>query len=141
MNKPSWLFWIVAVLSILWNAFGVFDFWMTSSGDEKHLKDFDPKMIEWIAAFPFWRRAMWAIGVFAGLFGALALLARRRIAITLLLANTVLMVLGFVGHDILLADGIRMYGQLGLITSVVLIAVAAAQWAYADRAGKQGFLA
>lgn len=140
MNKPSLLFWVVAALSVLWNAFGVFDFWMTSSGNEKYLQDFDPKMIEWIAGFPFWRRAMWAIGVFCGLFGALALLARRRVAIILLLANFALMTLGFAGHDILLADGIKMYGELGLIMSVVLVAVAAAQWFYADRAGKQGFL-
>ncbi len=140
MTKPSWLFWIVAVAILLWNAFGVFDFWMTSTGNEEYLKDFDPEMIEWIAGFPLWRKAMWAIGVFAGVLGALALIARRRVAVALLISNFALMALGFAGHDILLANGARMYGELGLIVSALLVIVAAAQWLYADRAAKNGYL-
>jgi len=140
MAKPSWLFWTIALLALLWNAFSVFDFWMTSSGNEKYLQDFDPKMIEWIAGFPFWRRAMWAIGVFAGLFGALALLLRRRVAVALLIMNFALMALGFAGHDILLANGAKMYGPVGLAMSTLLVAIAAAEWLYADRAAKQGYL-
>ena len=141
MTKPSWLFWTVAIFALLWNAFGVYDYWMTSTGNEKYLKDFDPKMIEWILAFPFWRKALWAISVAAGVFGALALLARRRIAVLLLLMYFALMVFGFAGHDILLADGAKMYGQLGLIGSAMLIVVAGLQWLYADRAAKRGYLA
>ncbi len=140
MTKPGWLFWIVATAALLWNAFGVFDFWMTSSGNEEYLKDFNPAMIEWIAGFPFWRKAMWAIGVIVGVLGALALIARRRAAVALLVTNFVLMALGFAGHDILLAQGAKMYGQLGLLMSAVLIAVAAAQWFYADHAAKKGYL-
>lgn len=141
MNKPSWLFWIVAVLALAWNLFGVFDFWMTSTGNEQYLADYDPKMIEWIIGFPAWRKAIWAASVAAGVFGALALFARRRVAVALLLFYFVLMVIGFAGHDILLADGVRMYGQLGLIMSAALIAVAGLQWLYADRAAKKGYLA
>lgn len=113
---------------------------MTASGDPRYLQEFDPAMIEWIKGFPFWRTAIWAIGVFAGLFGALALLARRRVAIALLLANFSLMVFGFVFHDLLLADGAEKYGALGLVSAAVLIGVAAFQWLYADRAGKKGYL-
>lgn len=140
MAKPSWLFWTIALLALLWNAFGVFDFWMTSTGNEEYLREFDPKMIEWIAAFPFWRKAMWATGVFGGLFGAVALILRRRVAVALLIMNFVLMALGFAGHDILLAGGAKMYGPSGLAMSALLIAVAAAEWLYADRAAKQGYL-
>lgn len=141
MTKPSWLFWVVAVLAVIWNAFAVYDYWMTSTGDEKYLRDFDPGMIDWIRDFPFWRKAMWAIAVVAGLLGALALLARRRVAVALLLANCALIVLGFAGHDILLADGANMYGQLGLVMSFVIVGVAAFEWLYADRAARQGYLA
>ncbi|MFZ5617340.1 MAG: sugar transporter [Pseudomonadota bacterium] len=141
MNKPSWFFWTVAVLALLWNAFGVFDFWMTSTGDEQYLADYDPQIIEWIIGFPIWRKAIWAASVASGVFGALALLARRRVAVPLLLLYFALMVFGFAGHDILLADGVKMYGALGLIMSAALIAVAGMQWLYADRAAKKGYLA
>ena len=125
----------------MWNAFGVFDFWMTSSGNEEYLKDYDPNMIAWIKGFPFWRTLLWAIGVFAGLLGGLALIARRRVAVLLLLVNFGLMTLGFVGHDLLLANGVGMYGELGLVGSTVLILVAGAQWLYASRAARRGYLA
>ena len=39
MHKPSWLFWVVSIFAILWSAFGVYDYVMTSTGDEKYLKD------------------------------------------------------------------------------------------------------
>ena len=35
-------FWVVAVLSLLWNAFGVFDYLMTQLGDEAYLAQFTP---------------------------------------------------------------------------------------------------
>lgn len=141
MAKPSWLFWVVAILAILWNAFGVYDYWMTSTGNANYLKDFDPEMIEWIVGFPIWRKAIWAISVFAGLIGALALIARRRVALTLFIISFVLMVVGFAGHDILLANGAKMYGVAGLVGSVVLILAAFGFWQYAERAARAGYLA
>lgn len=140
MTKPSTAFWIIAVLAVLWNAFGVYDYWMTSTGNAAYLEDFDPRLIEWMTAFPFWRKALWAISAALGVFGALALLLRRRVAVALLVVHFVLMALGFAGYDILIANGAKMYGQLGLAMSAVLIIAAGGIWLYADRAAKRGYL-
>jgi len=140
MNKPSWLFWVIAVLALLWNGFGVFDYWMTSTGNEKYLQDFDPKMIEWILGFPLWRNILWIIAAAAGALGAIALVLRKKIASMLFLINFVTMLLGFVGHDILMANGIEMYGQLGLIASFVIIAVSGFFWWWSNRAAGRGVL-
>lgn len=140
MNKPSWLFWIVAVLALLWNGFGVFDYWMTSTGNEKYLQDFDPEMIEWILGFPMWRNLIWIISMGAGVLGAVALVLRKKIASTLFLVNFATLLIGFVGHDILLANGIEMYGQLGLIASGAIIAVSGFFWWWSNRAASRGVL-
>ncbi len=140
MTKPSLLFWIIAVLAVLWNAFGVYDYWMTSTGNADYLKDYDPRLIEWMTAFPLWRKALWAISVALGVLGALALLLRRRVAVALLVLHFVVMVLGFAGYDILIANGAQIYGQLGLAMSAVLVLVAGGIWLYADRAAKNGYL-
>lgn len=139
-NKPSWLFWAVAVLAILWNGFGVFDYWMTSTGNEKYLQEFDPKMIEWIENFPMWRDALWLTSVAAGVLGAVALVLRKRIASTLFLINFVTILAGFVGHDILMASGIEMYGVLGLTMSMVIVGLSGLFWWYANRAAARGAL-
>lgn len=141
MPKPPWLFWTVALVAVPWNAFNLYDYWMTSTGDAAYLREYDPTFIAWILAFPFWREAMWATSVGAGLFGALAFLARRRVAVVLFLVSFVLMVIGFAGHDILLADGARKYGVVGLVESAIRMLAAFGLWRYAERAARLGYLA
>lgn len=140
MQKPSWLFWVIALLALLWNAFGVFDYWMTSTGNEEYLKEYDPKMIEWILGFPAWRKILWMASVAAGLIGAVALVLRKRVASLLFLFNFVTLLAGFVGHDILMANGIEMYGPLGLGMSMVIVAVSGFFWWWANRAATRGVL-
>jgi hypothetical protein len=74
--------WIVAVLAVLWNGFGAFDYLMTQTHNEAYLANFtDPQRI-YFDSFPVWMEATWAFGVWGGLAGALLLAARSRHAVT-----------------------------------------------------------
>ena len=84
MHKPSWFYWIIAVVAVLWGLFGAFDFWMTSTGNEMYLKDFPPEMIAWIKGFPAWRTGLWAVSVGAGALGGVLMLAEGIIVANLL---------------------------------------------------------
>lgn len=140
MVKPSWLFWVVAVAAVVWNGFAAYDVWMTTIGDADYLFHYDPAMVEWVVGFPLWRKALGAIAAGFGVLGALALLARRRVAVALLMGSFILMMAGVIGHDLILADGVRMYGEAGLVAAGVIGVAAAAIWLYADRAAKSGYL-
>lgn len=140
MTKPSWLFWVVAVLALLWNGFGIFDYWMTSTGNEKYLQDFDPQMIEWILGFPLWRNILWILSVATGALGAIALVLRKKVAVRLFLINIATLLVGFVGHDILMADGVEMYGQMGLAASFIIIGVSVFFLWWSARAAWKGVL-
>ena len=140
MQKPSWLFWIVSIIALLYGVFGGFDFYMTSTGNEKYLKDFPPEMIAWIQDFPLWRTILWGATVAAGVIGPLLMLMRNGLAPTVMWAGVVGMILGFVGHDILMANGVKYYGQMGLIASVVLVVLYVLFAWYASRAKAQGYL-
>jgi len=140
MNKPSWLFWVISVVALLWGAFGVFDFYMTTTGNEKYLKDFPPEMIGWIKGFPMWRTFLWGLGVFAGLAGPILMLRRMRVAATLLWTCVAAMLIGFVGHDLLMANGVKYYGQEGMIASIVIVGISIAFALYASHAKKKGYL-
>jgi len=73
--------WIVAVLAVVWNAFGAFDYLMTQTRNEAYLANFtDPQRV-YFESFPMWMEATWAFGVWGGFLGALLLLVRSRHAV------------------------------------------------------------
>jgi hypothetical protein len=141
MTKPSWFFWIVAIFALLWNAFGVYDYWMTITNNQAYLKEFDPKMIAWIQEFPAWRKLVWLIGVASGMLAAILLILRRKIAAPLFLLSLAAMIVGLVVHDLLLANGAEMYGRVEFVIIGVLIVVQTLLWRYSARAAKRGYLA
>jgi len=140
MTKPSWLFWVVSVLALLWGFFGAFDFYMTRTGNEEYLEDFPPEMIAWIGNFPMSRVLLWGLGVGAGLIGALLLLMRRGVAVSVLWVGVAALLIGFIRHDLLMADGVKYYGIPGLIASVFIVIVTVAVAWYAGRAKGNGYL-
>ena len=79
--KAPTSFWVIAVLSLLWNAFGCFDYVMTASRNPGYLAQFPPEMINFLDSFPYWATAAWALGVWGSLAGSVLLLLRSRYAV------------------------------------------------------------
>ena len=73
--------WIVGILSLVWNAFGAFDYVMTNTRNAAYLANFPPGMMDIIDAFPVWVMAAWAFGVWGALAGSVLLLLRSRHAV------------------------------------------------------------
>jgi hypothetical protein len=73
--------WIVGVISLLWNAFGCFDYVMTNIRDPGYIAQFPPEMIQILDEFPVWVMAAWAFGVWGAVVGSLLLLLRSRFAV------------------------------------------------------------
>ena len=78
--KAPWHLWVVGGLSLLWNAFGCFDFTMTATNNADYLASYPQELRDYWMDMPVWVWAIWAIGVFGSLFGSIALLLRRDIA-------------------------------------------------------------
>lgn len=75
-------FWIISGLSLLWNAFGAFDYTMTQTRNAEYLAAFTPEQRAYFDSFPAWMDAMWALGVWGALAGSVLLLMRNRHAVT-----------------------------------------------------------
>jgi hypothetical protein len=86
-------------------------------------------------SLPAWMTAVFAIGVFGGLLGSLALLARRAAALPVLAASLFGYVALFSG-DVYFGVFDALPGQLAILAFVVLIALAllATAWAARSRA-------
>lgn len=71
---------IVGVLSLLWNLFGCYDYLMSKLSPETYLASMgmSDASAAYMAAFPAWLTAFWALGVWGSLAGSVLLLARSR---------------------------------------------------------------
>ena len=87
VSNTPWHLWAVGGLSALWNAFGCFDFTMTATHNAAYLEPYPQEMRDYWLHMPAWVWLVWAVGVFGGLLGSIALLLRRRAAVGLFLAS------------------------------------------------------
>ena len=73
-------FRLVAVLGLLWNLFGCYDYLMSKLAPESYFASMgmNAESAAYMAALPAWLTAFWALGVWGSLLGSLLLLARSR---------------------------------------------------------------
>jgi hypothetical protein len=73
-------FWIVAVLSLLWNLFGCYDYLMSKLSPASYFaaNGMNAESAAYMASLPAWLTAFWALGVWGSLAGSLLLLVRSR---------------------------------------------------------------
>lgn len=89
-------FWIVAGLSLIWNAIGANDYLQTQLRNRAYLDQMADGMgltvdqlIAHFAASPWWLDAFWALGVWGAVAGSVLLLMRRRHALAAFLASLI----------------------------------------------------
>jgi|SRR5436190_6911554 len=78
-----WHFWAVAVVSLLWNAFGGYDYLMSHLQGETYYRQMGmtDAQIALMDAYPSWMHAVWAVGVWGSVLGSILLLLRMRWAL------------------------------------------------------------
>ena len=132
--------WIVGALATLWNAFGAFDYLMTQTRNEAYLKHFtDPQRV-YFESFPVWMEAMWALGVWGGLLGALLLLMRSRHAVTAFLVSLAGLAAATVYQYVLSTPPEGMMTPAMIAMNVAIWAVAIGLLLYAMRMRRRGVL-
>jgi len=132
-------FWIVSVLSLLWNAMGAFDYSATQLRLDWYMSAFTPEQLEYFYGFPAWAVACWAIGVWGALLGSVGLLLRRRWAVWAFGASILGMVLTSI-YNFGLTDGIRLMGPGAIAFTAVIWAVALFLYFYARAMAKRAVL-
>ena len=133
--------WIVGGVSLLWNAFGAFDYTMTKMGNAEYLSAFTPEQIAYFQSFPLWANTGWALGVWGALLGSLLLLIRSRYAVTAFGVSLVGLAISSVYQfGLHWGDLQRMFGMVPMITTAIIWVVAIALFVYARRQAAAGVL-
>ena len=118
--SPAW-FRIVAVLALLWNAFGVFQYLGSVGLFGDPLASLTPAQRTAAESIPAPVIAAFAIGTFAGLIGALGLLLRKRWAVPVLILSLVALAV-LEGWIVFLSGALEAFGGIALPLTITLVA-------------------
>jgi len=132
---------VVGGVSLLWNAFGAFDYTMTKMANADYLAGFTPEQQAWFASFPVWANIGWALGVWGSVLGSILLLARSRHAVAAFAVSLVGLAISCVYQfGMHYADLTRMFGSFPAVFTLVIWAILIALFVYARRQVAAGVL-
>jgi len=137
--KTPFIFWIVSILAILWNAFGAFDYLATHLRIESYMSQFSQEQLDYFYSFPAWLVAAWALGVWGSFFGSLALLLRKSWAVWLFGVSILGLAVSTV-YNFVLSDGAAMMGEAAVMMSAVIWVIVLVLFFYARAMAKRGVL-
>lgn len=139
-TKPNTLFWIIAVLALLWNIMGVF-FWVSQSFlmTEEMIASLPPEQAELMNAAPSWNTIVYGIATVGALLASLCLLIRNKLAV-MLFGISLIAVLVLQLYWIFAMDSVGVMGPQSLIMPVIVIALAIFEYFYSKGARQKGWI-
>ena len=138
-RSPPWHFWVIAVVSLMWNSFGGFDYTMSHVQGVAYYRQMGmtEAQIAYMGAYPVWMHGVWAIGVWGSVLGSILLLLRKRWAFLSFVLST-LGAAGALAYTALVDDGATIMGGLAMPAVIVIICLFFV-W-YAKAMTKRGIL-
>ena len=122
-GKPPTLFWVIAVILLLWNFTGLmFYYGQVTMTPETLAATFSAAEQEFMGQIPVWATAAYATAVTAGVIGAVLLLLRKALALPFFILSFV----GVVIQDFdafVLSDAIGVWGSSALTLPLVVIVI------------------
>lgn len=79
MNKPPIWFWIISVVALVWNGLGVMAYLARAFATEEMIAALpEEQQAEFLVEYPAWYTAAFALAVFCGALGCIALLIKKK---------------------------------------------------------------
>lgn len=130
-----WHLWAVGVISLLWNAFGGYDYLMQNTRNADYIAQLPAEAVQHLDALPYWAIGFWTLGVWGAVLGSLLLLLRSRLAVWAFAGS----LLGLAANTAYTATSELPSGEpIGL--TIAIWAVAIGLLIYAIRMRKAGVL-
>jgi hypothetical protein len=124
VQRPAW-FWIVAMLALLWNLFGVAMFYMQYSMTPEQLAQMPEAQRTVQQALPGWLYAVNGVAVALGTVGSLLLLLGKRLALPMLWLSLIAVVVMF-AYCLFPGRMIELLGAAQALPMPIVVTVVAA---------------
>ena len=137
-DKPTSAFWIISVLALLWNIMGVAAYLGQAYMTDEVLKALSEGEQAYYENVPAWVTAAFAIAVFAGAFGCVGLLMRKKWA-TILFVISIIAVIAQSTYNLFIQKFMEVPLQ-HMIWSIVVIVIAIFLVWFSSNATKKGWI-
>jgi hypothetical protein len=122
--KPPVWFWIASILALLWNLRGVMAYLGQAYMTEDMKAEYTSEQLALMESTPAWVTAVFAIAVWGGLLGCIALLIRKKWAKPLLMLSLIAVLIQM-AYSFFMTNAAEVYGQVqGVITPLIVIIIA-----------------
>lgn len=138
-TKRPTSFWVVAVLALLWNVFGLFSFYLHFTAGPEVIASWPQAQQQIEAAAPRWIFVAFAVATIAGVLGSLGLLLGKRWAKPVLLLSLLAILVQF-GAYYLLTPTWALTGMGGAALPLCIALVGLLLWWFAGKAAARGWL-
>ncbi|HSJ23633.1 MAG TPA: hypothetical protein VK929_03040 [Longimicrobiales bacterium] len=139
-TRPPRSYWIIAGIALAWMLVGVAAWVADLMMSEATLAGMTEGQQQLYAARPDWLFAVYGVAVFAGLAGAVGLLARKSWAVPALATSLAAVIIQF-GYTLFVMDAVGHVGAAAAIPfPVAIVVIAAAVLWYARQAAHRGWL-
>lgn len=145
-GKPPALFWIVGVVSLLWNGFGGYDYLMSKLKNIDYIasavggdRALAQQMLDMMDAMPIWAHFLWGLGVWSSVLGSILLLVRSRHAVPVFLVSLVAAALSF-AYQATLTMPAGLDNPMMKVMPLVILGAIVLQWWWARKQAANGML-
>ncbi|WP_435625040.1 hypothetical protein [Flagellimonas sp.] len=94
--KPPIWFWVIGVLALLWNLFGLYNFYISTFDQVAILETLNQEQRELFEAIPLWATICFGIATISAVVASIGLLARKKWAKPLFIISLITLVAQFV---------------------------------------------
>ena len=136
--KPATSFWVIGVLALLWNSTGIMAYLEQTYMTVEDLASLPEAEQAFYSNIPAWVTAAFAIAVFLGTLGCIALLLRKRSATILFFISLIAVIAQFIRNVFMQKD--MEVTATNMIWSVLVIAIAIFLVWYSKKSTSKGWI-
>lgn len=122
-TKPPVWFWIVSIIALLWNGAGVNFYLQQAYNTESHQAMYTPEQLEMITNMPAWATGAFAIAVFGGLLGCIALLLKKKWARPVFLLSLIGILAHQIIYNLFMSGAMEEYGATAVIMPIITLII------------------
>ncbi|WP_035336678.1 hypothetical protein [Dokdonia sp. PRO95] len=139
-QKPSTLFWIIAIVLLLWNLMGASAFIVDTFFTDTLAGTYNEEQMNAINATPIWSKVLYGISTIGGLVAAILLITRKTSALKVYAISLIAIIIHTV-YNIGFADAMELFGVgEGLIFPLVIIVLAIFEYWWSRYSASKGWL-
>lgn len=138
-SKPPIWYWIVSAIALFWNGMGVIQYLGQAYNTDSFREQYTSEQLELMANTPTWVTAAFALAVFCGIAGAIALFLRKKWAYHLFLIS-LLAVIAQMVYNLFIIDSVAIYGPgAAAMTAMIIVFALLLLW-FSKKAIAKGWI-